>query len=82
MTTDAIAPHGGKLIDRVLAGDALAAARERAKSAKTVVIDDRVRSDLEAQTEAYYRSLSPAEQEEDKEWSTIAAEGASRIWDE
>ena len=46
-TTDAIAPHGGTLVDRVLRDDALAAARERAKSAYVLTIDDRTRSDLE-----------------------------------
>jgi len=47
VTTDAIAPHGGTLVNRVLEGDALAAARERAKALRTIAIDDRVRSDLE-----------------------------------
>ena len=47
MTTDAIPPHGGTLVDRILKGDALGAARERAKAARAVTIDDRVRSDLE-----------------------------------
>jgi metal-responsive CopG/Arc/MetJ family transcriptional regulator len=37
---------------------------------------------LEQQTEEYYRSLSPAEQEEDREWSTIASEAAKRVWEE
>src|SRR5262245_7207788 len=47
MTTDAIAPHGGTLIERILTGDGLGAANERVKNARIVVIDDRVRSDLE-----------------------------------
>ena len=45
-------------------------------------LEERVRRDLETQTEAYYCSLSPAEQEEDEEWATLAAEGASRLWKE
>ena len=43
-------------------------------------LEERVQKDLERQTEEYYRSLSPAEQEEDKEWSAIAAEAATRLW--
>lgn len=43
-------------------------------------LEERVQRDLERQTEEYYRSLSPAEQEEDKEWSAIAAEAATRLW--
>jgi Arc/MetJ-type ribon-helix-helix transcriptional regulator len=45
-------------------------------------LEERVQKDLERQTEEYYRSLSPAEQDEDKEWSTIAAEAAGRLWTE
>lgn len=61
------------------------AARSRSQLVEEVLrrwLEERVRRDLETQTEVYYRSLSPAEQEEDKEWSTIAAEGASRVWEE
>lgn len=45
-------------------------------------LEERVQRDLERQTEEYYRALSPAEQEEDKQWSTIAAEAARRLWNE
>jgi hypothetical protein len=45
-------------------------------------LEERVQRDLERQTEEYYRSLSPAEQEEDKEWSAIAVETARRFWEE
>lgn len=40
---------------------------------------ERVRS-LERETEAYYRSLSDAERQEDAEWARMAAESASRTW--
>lgn len=45
-------------------------------------LEERVHREHERLTEEYYRSLSPAEQEEDKGWSTIAAEAARRLWDE
>ena len=45
-------------------------------------LDERVQEEIERQTEEYYRSLSPTEREEDKEWSTLAAEAAGRLWDE
>jgi len=44
-------------------------------------LDERVQEDIERQTEEYYRSLSPAEREEGKEWATLAAEAAGRLWD-
>ena len=37
---------------------------------------------LERQTEAYYRSLSEAEQEEDRQWGKIAGEQVERLWSE
>ncbi len=44
---DLIAPHGGKLIDRELRGDARAAALERARSLKQLKINSTTISDLE-----------------------------------
>jgi len=38
--------------------------------------------ELECQVEEYYRSLSKAERQEDKEWARIAAKSAKRLWDE
>lgn len=37
---------------------------------------------LERETEAYYRSLSEAEREEDRQWAEIASEQAKRLWNE
>lgn len=45
-------------------------------------LEERVQRDIERQTEEYYRALFPAEQDENKEWSTIAAEAARRLWNE
>ncbi len=42
-----IPPHGGRLIDRVLRGDALTDARERAPSLKRISFNARMMSDLE-----------------------------------
>ncbi len=42
-----VPPHGGRLIDRVLRGDALRDARERAPSLKRIVFNARMMSDLE-----------------------------------
>jgi metal-responsive CopG/Arc/MetJ family transcriptional regulator len=36
---------------------------------------------LDLQTEAYYRSLSKAEREEDRQWTKIAARSAKRHWE-
>ncbi len=43
-------------------------------------IEDRARRELETETEEYYRSLSQAEQAENKEWTAIAAESATQLW--
>lgn len=45
-------------------------------------IEDRARRELESQTEEYYRSLSQAEQAENKEWTAIAAESATQLWNQ
>ena len=45
-------------------------------------LEERVQRHLEKETEEYYRFLSPIEQAEDKEWSTIASEAAKRLWNE
>ncbi len=42
-----IRPHGGRLIDRVLRGDALGEARHRASSLKRIALNARTMSDLE-----------------------------------
>src|SRR5262245_5073262 len=42
-----VPPHGGRLIDRVLRGDAREAARERAPSLKRIAFNARMMSDLE-----------------------------------
>ena len=60
------------------------AARSRSQLVEEVLrrwLEERVQRDLESQIEEYYRSLSAAEEQEDKEWSTIAAEAAGRFWE-
>jgi metal-responsive CopG/Arc/MetJ family transcriptional regulator len=42
---------------------------------------DHAQQELERQTEAYYRSLSKAERQEDREWGKIAALSAKRHWE-
>jgi ATP sulfurylase len=44
---DAIAPHGGKLVHRILAGDARAAALEKSRSLTKIPVGERVQSDIE-----------------------------------
>ena len=43
-------------------------------------LHDRAQRELEQQTEAYYRSLSKAERKEDKQWTTVAARSARKLW--
>ena len=45
--TDPIAPHGGKLVSRILQGDARAAAIAKAKTLPPIVVGERVQSDIE-----------------------------------
>lgn len=44
-------------------------------------LHQRAEKDLERQTEAYYRSLTPDEEKEDRQWSKIAARSAKHLWD-
>lgn len=37
--------------------------------------------EIERDMEAYYRSLTPAEKREDREWTRFVARAASRRWD-
>jgi sulfate adenylyltransferase len=55
---DLIAPHGGKLIDRELRGDARAAALERARSLKQLKINSTTISDLELIATGVFSPLS------------------------
>ncbi len=43
---------------------------------------EHAKEELERQTEAYYLSLSEAEQEEDREWTETAAQAARPLWEE
>jgi len=45
-------------------------------------LEEYKQKELESQVEEYYLSLSKDEQEEDKEWTKIAANSAKRLWDE
>ena len=44
-------------------------------------LEEYKQKELECQVEEYYRSLSKAERQEDKEWTRIAAKSAKRLWD-
>jgi len=52
-----IAPHGGRLVDRVLRGEALAEARARAGSLKRIALNGRMASDLELLAVGAYSPL-------------------------
>src|ERR1041384_6487667 len=46
-TASEVSPHGGRLVDRVLRGEALAEARERARSLTRLSLNARMMSDVE-----------------------------------
>src|SRR5712691_12153976 len=52
-----VLPHGGRLVDRILRGDALADARERAASLKRISLNARMMSDLELLAVGAYSPL-------------------------
>src|SRR2546427_4321111 len=52
-----ISPHGGRLVDRVLRGDALRDARERVGSLKRIALNARTMSDLELLAVGAYSPL-------------------------
>lgn len=53
-----------------------AAFRRRRRSRHGQLPTSKTRQDLERQTEAYYRSLSKAERNEDRHWTRLAAQSA------
>src|SRR5262244_2435190 len=57
MASLAVRPHGGRLIDRVLRGDALAAARDRAPSLTRLALNARMMSDVELLAVGAYSPL-------------------------
>src|SRR2546423_14915317 len=52
-----VAPHGGRLVDRVLRGGALVAARDRAASLKRISLNARMMSDVELLAVGAYSPL-------------------------
>ena len=44
-------------------------------------LSDQARTEIEQQTEEYYRSLSKTEMKEDQKWAKIAARSAKNLWD-
>ncbi len=67
--------------------DALTEASEAGSRSKLVEealqawLHQQAKKELERQTEEYYRSLTPAEQKEGRQWSKIAARSAKHLWD-
>src|SRR5216117_2283613 len=57
ITSPEVSPHGGRLINRVLSGDALAAARERATSLTRLALNARMMSDVELLAVGAYSPL-------------------------
>ena len=55
--TGTIRPHGGKLVDRILRGEALEEARHRASSLKCIALNARTMSDLELLAAGAYSPL-------------------------
>ena len=54
---DLVSPHGGRLVDRVLGGEALAEARQQASSLKRIALNARTMSDLELLAAGAYSPL-------------------------
>src|ERR1700674_4174122 len=52
-----VAPHGGRLVDRILRGGALEEARQRASSLKRIALNARTMSDLELLAGGAYSPL-------------------------
>lgn len=44
-------------------------------------LQEQRRREIEREMEAYYRSLTPAEKRENREWTQLVARAAKRRWD-
>jgi sulfate adenylyltransferase len=60
-----VAPHGGRLVDRILRGGALEEARQRASSLKRIALNARTMSDLELLAGGAYSPLEGFMSEDD-----------------
>lgn len=62
---------------------------ESASSSRSAIIEqalykwynDLCHTELARQTEEYYRSLSPTEKEEDRQWVKMSSEQSRHLWD-
>ncbi len=74
-----------EVADRLNALAAVGGRRSRSRLVEEALrrwLDEKARQNLDRQTEEYYRSLSAAEQDEDKEWAALASDGARRLWED
>jgi len=80
--TITLSPDVVRRIDAFLAEPVARSRSQLVEEALREWLERQTQSEIERQTEAYYRSLSPDDQEEDQQWSAFASEAAKRLWEE
>ena len=68
-------------LDRAAKQHGLASRSQALETALAHWLREQRRQEIERETEAYYRSLTPAEKREDREWVRFASRVAARLWD-
>ena len=79
--TVTLSPEVAHQLDSLLKDSEIRSRSQMVEEALRRWLADQVQQEIETKTEEYYRSLSANEQEEDKEWTTIAAEAAKPLWE-
>lgn len=79
--TVTLSPNLVRQLDAILQSSEAGSRSRLVEDALRLWLRDHAHQELERQTETYYRSLSKAERQEDREWGKIAARSAKHHWD-
>jgi len=68
-------------LDRAAKRRGLVSRSQALETALTHWLREQEQRDIEREIEAYYRSLTPAEKREHREWAEFSSRQAARLWD-
>lgn len=70
-----------KALDQATRQSGLSSRSQAVETAVTHWLLEQKKREIEREMEAYYRSLTPAEKRENREWTRFVARAARRRWD-
>ena len=80
--TATLDPETVKSLDHAAKAQGLLSRSQALEVALKHWLRERRRREIERETEAYYRSMTPAEKREDRAWARFASRAAAHIWDD